>query len=113
MEEKPKQFETLVERAKDYGQTSLILVKLKALSKSSEVLSSAFSNSIGPAIICFVVLFANLGLAFWLGEILGSLNTGFFIVAAFYLVLALFIHIFLRKWMRKCFRNFIIKNVLK
>ncbi|MDD4150322.1 MAG: hypothetical protein PHE33_09855 [Bacteroidales bacterium] len=113
MEENPKQFETLVDRAKDYGQTSLILVTLKALYKSSEVLSSTISNSIGPAIICFAVLFANLGLAFWLGEILGSLNAGFFIVAAFYLVLALFIHIFLRKWMRKCFRNLIIKNVLK
>lgn len=113
MEENPKQLETLVERAKDYGQTSIMLVKLKTIAKSSEVLSAAFSNSVGPAIICFVLLFANLGLAFWLGEILGSLNAGFFIVAAFYLVLALFIHIFLRKWIKKIFRNLIIKNVLK
>jgi hypothetical protein len=113
MEENPKLLETLVERAKDYGQTSIVLVKLKALDKSSEVLSSAFSNSVGPAIICFVVLFANLGLAFWLGEVLGSLNAGFFIIAAFYLVLALFIHIFLRNWIKSVFRNMIIKNVLK
>lgn len=113
MEENPKQFEKLIESAKDYGLTSVVLVKLKAIDKSSDVLSTAFSNSIGPAIICFVALFANLGLAFWLGEVLGSMNAGFFIIAAFYLVLALFIHIFLRKWIKKISQNLIIKNVLK
>jgi hypothetical protein len=83
MEDSPKLFETLVDSAKDYGRSGIVLIKLKALDKSSDVLSSAFSNLVGPAIICAFLLFANLGLAFWLGEILGSLNAGFFIVAAF------------------------------
>lgn len=113
MEEKSKFLESLVDQAKDYGQSGLILIKLKALDKSSDVLSSAFSNSIGPAIICVFLFFANLGLAFWIGEILESVNAGFFIVAAFYLVLALFIQLFMRNWIKRYIQNLIIKNVLK
>ena len=113
MEENPKMLESLVDQAKDYGQSGLILIKLKALDKSSDVLSSAFSNFIGPAIICVFLFFANIGLAIWIGEMLGSMNAGFFIVAAFYLVVAIFMHVFLRKWIKRLTQNLIIKNVLK
>jgi len=54
-----------------------------------------------------------MGLAFWLGEIMGNNSYGFFIVAAFYGLLGLVIHFFMHDWLKKVICNYIIKQVLK
>jgi uncharacterized RDD family membrane protein YckC len=59
------------------------------------------------------LLFLNLGLAFWLGEILGRPFYGFFVVAAFYLVSALFIHFVLHQPLKKRIGDYLIKQILK
>jgi hypothetical protein len=59
------------------------------------------------------MLFLNLGLAFWVGEILGKLYYGFFVVAAFYVFIGIIIHFFMYKWLKKIVCNYIIKQLLK
>lgn len=113
MEDYAKLIESLFERATDYGKTSFELVKLKALDKTSEAVSSIIPHSVVFVIIAVFILFLNLGLAFWLGEILGKTFYGFFVIAAFYGIAAIVLHFFLHKWLKKHVSDFVIKHVLK
>ena len=64
--------------------------------------------------LCFLsfILFFGLGLAIWLGEAFGRLYLGFFAVAAGYAFVAVVIHLFVIKWIKKVICNFIIENFL-
>ena len=86
MEDNKKLLESLVDRVTDYGKTSYELVKLQAVDKSSDVVSSVIPHTVVLILVSSFMLFFNLGLAFWLGEILGKIFYGFFIVAAFYVL---------------------------
>jgi Fe2+ transport system protein B len=113
MEDNAKLIESLLERAAEYGKASYELVKLKALDKTSDAVSSFVPHSVVVVIIAVFMLFLNLGLAFWLGEILGKTFFGFFVVAAFYGITGIVLHFFMHKWLKKRISNFIIKHVLK
>jgi len=113
MEDNAKLVESLLERAAEYGKTSFELIKLKTLDKTSDVVSSVVPHSVVLVIIVSFMLFLNLGLAFWLGEILGKIYLGFFVVAGFYLITGIVIHFFMHKWLKKIIGNYIIKQVLK
>ena len=96
-----------------YGKTSYELVKLKALDKTSDVVSSFIPRSIVIFLVSSFMLFVNIGLGFWIGEILGKIYFGFFVVAAFYGFLGIIIYVFMRKWIKKNVSNYIIKQMLK
>ena len=113
MEDTTKLIESLLERAVEYGKTSYELVKLKALDKTSEVVSSVIPHTVIFVLIASFIIFFNLGLSFWLGEILGNIYFGFFVVAAFYGITAMVLHFFMHKWLKKFIRNYFIKQVLK
>ncbi len=113
MEDNAKLIESLLEKAADYGKASYELVKLKALDKTSDAVSSFIPHSIVLVIVAVFMLFLNLGLAFWLGEILGKTFYGFLLVAAFYGITGIVLHFFMHKWLKEHVSNFIIKHVLK
>lgn len=113
MEEKAKLIESLLEKATDYSKTSFELIKLKALDKTSDVVSSSIPHSVVFFLIASCLLFVNLGLAFWIGEILGNTFFGFFVVAGFYGVAGLIIHFFMHKWLKKRIYNYFVKQLLK
>ena len=113
MEDNAKLFESLLVKVTDYGKTSFELVKLKALDKTTDVVASSIPVSAAVIIISSFLLFANLGLAFWLGEILGKIYLGFFVVAAFNLIAGGVIYLLTKKWVTKAACNYIIKKALK
>lgn len=113
MEDNAKLIESLLEKAADYGKASYELLKLKTLDKTSDAVSSLIPHSIVLVIVAVFLLFLNLGLAFWLGEILGKTFYGFLVVAAFYGVTGFVLHFFMHKWLKEQVSNFIIKHVLK
>ncbi len=113
MEDTAKLIESLLERAAEYGKTSYELVKLKTLDKSSDVVSSFVPHAIVFFLIASFMIFLNLGLAFWLGEILGNVYFGFFVVAAFYGISAIVLHFLMHKWFKRLIGNYFIKQVLK
>jgi Zn-dependent protease with chaperone function len=110
MENNLNNIETLLENTATYGKTSFELVKLKVLDKTSDKLSSFFPHTIVAFIIVSFLLFANLGLAFWLGELLGRIYFGFFVLAGAYAFIALVMHLFLRKWLKRIFYDFLIRS---
>jgi len=105
--------ELLFERVIEYGKTSYKLWRLKALDKATELLSSLISNLLIIVLALSFMLFLNLGLAFWLGSILGSIWYGFFILAAFYGIMTIFALLFIRKWIKALVNNFIINRAIK
>lgn len=113
MEEKSKLLESLLEKASDYGKTSFELVKFKTIDKTADVVSSFIPHSVVFILISSFLIFLNLGLALWLGEILGKTFYGFFAIAAFYIIVALFIHFFLHKRIKKLIGDNFIKQILK
>jgi hypothetical protein len=113
MEDNTRIFETLLERASEYGKTTIELAKLKALDKTTDVVSSFVPLSIFILLVASFLLFLNLGLALWLGEVLGRTYYGFFIIAAFYGFAGIIIHFFLNNWIKKIIGNYLIKRLLK
>lgn len=113
MENKADLIEALVDKATEYGKTSIELIKLKALDKTTDIVSSFIPFSVVILLVATFFLFLNLGLALWLGEILGKPFYGFFVVAAFYVFAGIVIHFFLHKWIKKLVGNYFIKRVLK
>ena len=113
MEDNAKLIESLFDKATEYGKISFELVKLKAVDKASEAVSSFVPYAIAIVFIASFVLFLSLGLALWLGEILGQMYYGFLLVAAFYGVIGIFIHLAMHKWIKRKVGNRFIEQILK
>lgn len=113
MEDQTNLIETLIEKASDYGKTSYELAKLRALDKSSQVISSLLSNAVILIIFSLFMLFLNLGLAIWIGQLMGQIYFGFFVVAGFYGIISILVFSLMRKWMMKKIGDSFIKQVLK
>ena len=113
MDEQSGSIESLFEIGVQYGKTTLELLKLKTLDKSADVVSNLVSWLI---VFIFAVLFfliLNIGVALWLGELLGKSYYGFFVVSGFYALLALIFGIFRKQIVKNPVNNSIIEQVLE
>ena len=113
MENNVKLVEELVESVFDYGKSGYELAKLKTIDKTADVVSSIIPHSIVFVIIVLFTLFFNLGLAYYLGEIFGNMFYGFFVVAAFYGIAAIFMHVIMHKPIKNNIYNYLVKQLLK
>jgi hypothetical protein len=113
MEENPDLIESLLEKATEYGKTSFELIKLKALDKATDIISSVVPLTLVIILILSFLMFLNVGIAFWLGDILGKVFYGFFVLAGFYMVLGIIIHFFLNKPIKRVVGNYFIRRILK
>lgn len=113
MDERESLIESLLEKGEQYGKTTLELIKLRTLDKSASVASDLVSWLI---IVIFATLFfliLNIGIALWIGDLLGKPYYGFFIIAGFYAILALVFAIFRKQLVKKPVNNSIITQVLE
>lgn len=113
MEEQSGLVESLIEKGEQYGKTTIELLKLKTLDKSADVASNLVSWLI---VVIFAVLFfliLNIGVALWIGELLGKSYYGFFAVSGFYALLALVFGIFRKKLIKDPVNESIINQVLE
>lgn len=113
MENKTTMIETLLKKIGEYGKASYKLEKLKAIDKTSDMLSSQLAHAVVVVLFLTFMLFLNLGLAIWLGQILGEVYFGLFAIAGFYGLTGFLIHLFMHKWLKKVFGDMFIKQVLK
>lgn len=113
MENEANSIESLLTKVTDYGKTSYELVKLKVVDKTADSLSSFIARSIVKVIVGCFLLFLNLGVALWLGELLGKIYFGFFAIALFYFFVAFVLHFFMHKWMKRMFYDYFIRQMLK
>jgi hypothetical protein len=105
--------ESLLESGQEFGKTSFELLKLKTLDKTTGYASGIVFNLIVSILFTLFFLMGTLGIALWLGELLGKIWYGFFIVAGFYAATWLIVYFFMREWIKKVVSNSIIKYFLK
>lgn len=113
MENKVQLIESLIESTFEYGKTSLELAKLKALYKTSDVVSSAIPNLMVFVFILFFILFISFGFAFWLGTILENIVFGFLITGGFYGITGLLMHFFMHDRIKKKYGDYMVKQLFK
>jgi len=105
--------ESLFEKTGDYLETRIELYKLKAVDTSSDLVASLVSKVIVLFIFSIFAIVVNFGIALFLGDLLGKSYYGFFIVAAFYLIIGLIFYSMRRKWFKDPIADGIIKKLLK
>jgi len=104
---------SMFESAETYTKTTIELSKLKLLETVIKLTTSVVPKlSVIFMLFLFTLVF-NIGIALWLGELLGGYFYGFFIVAGFYLLAGIILHLFLHKWIKKPITDFIIKQALQ
>lgn len=111
MEENNNTLETLLERAGDYTKTTIELVKLKAVDKVSDSISSVVSRTISLLLIMMFFLMGSIGVSLLIGDALGKSWYGFLIVAGFYGLVGSVLFFFLNDWLKNIIGNVIIKKI--
>lgn len=112
MEEKATMIESLFERTEAYAKTNIELVKLKAIDKSADVVSTLVSKVAVIIVGSLMATVLNIGFALWLGEILGKSYYGFFVVASFYALIVIILLIFGNKLIKTPVSNNFINQML-
>lgn len=113
MKENSGIFKELIDNAEEYGRTSIELLKLKTLDIGSGLLSTWISRLIIAIFVLMFLFMLNIGVALWLGDLLGKVSYGFFIVAAFYGIIGLILYFPLGKYIKGRISDYIIKQSLK
>lgn len=113
METKSALIESLFEKAEVYVQTNMDLFKSRTIDKSADVVSTLVSKIAFIFIIVLIALTLNIGLALWIGELIGKFYYGFFIIAAFYTLLGIILYFFHEKLIKKPVNDSIIIQLQK
>ena len=93
MEVESSKQESLFEKISELSTTSLLLIRLSVIDVITKIVASTVANlSILFTSILFLLLL-NTGIALYIGEYLGKLSYGFFIIAIFYLLITIFLMI--------------------
>lgn len=111
MENSTTTIEKLFEKAENYSKTTLELCKYKAVNKSVSVFSNLAVKMALAIVVGSCLLFVNIGLAFWIGQELESSYCGFFVVAFFYMCLAILLYIFREEWVKTPVSDYIISEM--
>ena len=113
MNSKDSSIEMLFEKVENYGITTAELFKLSFIDKFADVVSSiAYKLAIYFSVVMFVLIM-NMGIALWLGDLLGKTYLGFFVMALFYALIAFIIHIYGRKYIKTPLSNRLIIKLLE
>ncbi|MCX6231286.1 MAG: hypothetical protein NTZ33_07060 [Bacteroidetes bacterium] len=105
--------ETLVGKVENYIKTSFELTKLKLLESTITIVASLFSRLCILISILVCIFIFSIGLAQYLGEILGKSYYGFFVVSGAYLLVGLILFFPLHKWIKKTISKIIIKKLIQ
>jgi hypothetical protein len=105
--------ESLFGKAEDFTKTTLELLKLKAIDSSADFVSFLVVKLVLFSFICLFIIIANIGVALWIGDLLGKSYYGFFLLAACYALILSLLPSYLYQWVKVPISNFIIAQLLK
>jgi len=106
------ELEKLFTSVENYSKTTLKLFEYTTVYKSANILSSLSVKFVLTLVFIFFFFFLNIGIAFCLGEYLNKFYYGFFVVAGFYIVVALLFMLFKDALIKTPISNYIIRATL-
>ena len=112
MEDKSK-IEQIYERVEQYLSTSVELYKLKALQKVAETATSIITSLLMAVFGLLFLLFVSIGLAVYLGEVMGKMHYGFMIVAGIYLIFAIVVYVLRAQVLKDKVNTYIVRKIFK
>lgn len=113
MKDKVVLIEVLFEKVESYTKTTLELYRLRAIDKITDVFATIASSLIIAVIIALFFILISIGLALYLGELLGKSYYGFFALSGFYALIALIIAMNRRAWLEIKLNDFLINQIFK
>jgi len=105
--------ESLFGNTSDYVKTNIDLFKLKAVDKSSNVVSATLTIICLLIIFIIVFFFINIGIALLIGDLIGKSYWGFFILTGFYIVTGLVLFSARGRIFKTPVANMMIRKFLK
>jgi Zn-dependent protease with chaperone function len=112
MESKPTNVEDLFQKLKDYADVRLNLFKLKSINKVSGFMSIFATILILVILFTAILVCITIGFAILLGEWLGKLYWGFFIVGGIYLLIGLILYSLREKLIKTKVSDELIKQMI-
>ncbi|MFD1771375.1 phage holin family protein [Sphingobacterium suaedae] len=94
MEEEKFSFNGTFQKGKEYVDTQIKLLQLKALAKGSRIAGSLVLDVTKVVLTLFIVFFCSMALGFFLGELLGSNALGFLLTGVIFFIIVLLIRAF-------------------
>ena|SRR5882762_2476625 len=101
----------LIDHISDYVETYLKLGLVNATQNATGVATVTLAAMLLSFFFLFVLFFAGLGVAIWLGESWGDMKSGYFTVAGFYLLCGLLFVALRKKLILPFLRDHIIRKV--
>ena len=111
MEEKQTLLEVIFENIENFLKINLDLFKLKAIDKTADVVSSVISKIVLAIAVLLVIVLVSIGGSIWIGSLVGEIYYGFFIVAGFYVLLAIILF-YQPNLVKKSINDSMISNML-
>lgn len=111
MEEQKFSFSGSYQKAKEYIDTQIQILKLKAVSKSSRIVGTIVLDVTKVVLLLIILFFWSLALGFWLGELMDSYSLGFLATGGIFLILLLIVRAVEPKLEAK-FMDMTIKKIL-
>lgn len=103
----------LIAQTKAYVTTNIELLKLKFIDKASSATSSIISF-IAIALIMFItIILLIVGVALWLGRLLGAYHYGFFITGGLLIIVIILLYKFKDRLLKKPVANSLIEKMFK
>lgn len=111
-EDKETIVEDLFYKSKDYLNTRLELLKLKAINKASNIFSITVTAICLALFALMMVIMFSIGLALYLGNVLGASHYGFFIMGGVYILIGLILIMLKKSLLKIPFSNWLIRNLV-
>ncbi len=100
------------QKAKEYAETRLDLLKLQTTERVSRLLAGFILDVIKVVFALFIIFYLSLALGFYLSELLGSASLGFLATGGIFIILVLLVMLF-HKPLSLMFTNITIRRFLE
>ncbi|GAB4091162.1 phage holin family protein [Flaviaesturariibacter terrae] len=111
MEELKSKTGTLTQSVSDYLDTYYKLALVTLTQKATNVTAGLVAGLSAVILTIFILFFLGMGLAWWLGGLLGSTAAGFFIVGGVFIVLMVVIVLLRKKLVFPILKKAILKKI--
>ncbi len=112
MEDQITHIQVLLSKSETFARTGVELIKLKAISKSADLLSTIAVKVVIGTVLLLGFLFMSAGLALWIGSATGEYWLGFLSVGGLYLLCGFVLFVFRHRWIRVVVRDRFIASAL-
>jgi hypothetical protein len=103
---------SVMEQAEQYVKTNAELYTLRFTGKMATVISSIFSRLIIGMLVFIVLFMGSMGMALWIGDLVGQAYAGYLIVAGSIALLTIILYVFRSTIIRKPIMNNIVSQIL-